>query len=204
MRSGLESALAQPDRAPDVPAHVSMVRAFPPLLAGDLARADELMRPGMQTLLAYPAAPPLSYLGLWALLCAVRGDDEPARGLARRGAGRRRVNRAALAYAQAVDAGRSGAVERAATHYADADGIGADTPWWTRLLRMLALHAALADGWAARVTPSARCGPTSPSTSASATASSPAPAGTCCAGPGRRRAGAGAPHPCRLRSGPPG
>ena len=147
----LESALAQPDRAPDVPAHVSMVRGFPPLLAGDLARADELMRPGMQTLLAYPAAPPLSYLGLWALLCAVRGDDEPARGLARRGAGRRRVNRAALAYAQAVDAGRSGASERAATHYAEADGIGADTPWWTRLLRMLALHAALADGWAVRV-----------------------------------------------------
>ena len=67
-------------RAPDVPAHASMVRAFPPLLAGDLARADELMRPGMQSLLAYPAAPPLSYLGLWALLCAVRGDDEPARG----------------------------------------------------------------------------------------------------------------------------
>jgi len=147
----LESALAQPDRAPDVPAHVSMVRAFPPLLAGDLARADELMRPGMQTLLAYPAAPPFSYLGLWALLCAVRGDDEPARGLGRRGAGRRRVNRAALAYAQAVGAGRSGAVERAATHYAEADGIGADTPWWTRLLRMLALHAALADGWATRV-----------------------------------------------------
>ena len=148
----VESALAQPDRAPDVPAHASMVRAFPPLLAGDLARADELMRPGMQSLLAYPAAPPLSYLGLWALLCAVCGDDEPARVLARRGAGRRRVNRAALAYAHAVDAGRvrrGGAgrdpLRRSGT------GIGADTPWWTRLLRMLALHAALADGWAAQV-----------------------------------------------------
>ena len=147
----VESALAQPDRAPDVPAHAPMVRAFPPLLAGDLARADELMRPGMQSLLAYPAAPPLSYLGLWALLCAVCGDDEPARVLARRGAGRRRVNRAALAYAHAVDAGRSGAAEQAVTHYAEGNRIGADTPWWTRLLRMLALHAALADGWATRV-----------------------------------------------------
>ena len=147
----VECALAQPDRAPDVPAHASMVRAFPPLLAGDLARADELMRPGMQALLGYPAAPPLSYLGLWTLLCAVCGDDEPARGLARRGAGRRRVNRAALAYAHAVDAGRSGAVEQAVTHYVEGDRIGSDTPWWTRLLRMLALHAALADGWAARV-----------------------------------------------------
>ena len=36
-------------------------------------------------------------------------------------------------------------------HYAEGDRIGADTPWWTRLLRMLALHAALADGWAAQV-----------------------------------------------------
>ena len=109
----LESALAQPDRAPDVPAHASMVRAFPALLAGDLVRADTLMRPGMQALLGYPAAPPLAHLGLWVLLCAVCGDDEPARGLARRGAARRRVNRAALAYAAAVDAGRSGAVEEA-------------------------------------------------------------------------------------------
>ena len=147
----VESALAQPDRAPDVPAHASVVRAFPPLLAGDLARADELMRPGMQALLGYPAAPPLSYLGLWTLLRAVCGDDEPARVLARRGAGRRRVNRAALAYAHAVDAGRSGAAEQAVTHYAEGNRIGSDTPWWTRLLRMLALHAALADGWAAQV-----------------------------------------------------
>ena len=37
------------------------------------------------------------------------------------------------------------------THYAEGDRIGSDTPWWTRLLRMLALHAALADGWAAQV-----------------------------------------------------
>ena len=32
-----------------------------------------------------------------------------------------------------------------------ATGSRADTPWWHRLLRMLALHAALADGWAAQV-----------------------------------------------------
>jgi DNA-binding CsgD family transcriptional regulator/tetratricopeptide (TPR) repeat protein len=147
----VDSALAQPDRAPDVLAHASMVRAFPPLLAGDLARADTLMRAGMQALLEYPAAPPLPYLGLWVLLCAVCGDDDPARGLARRSAGRRRANRAALAYADAVAAGRSGAVEQAAAHYADGDRVGSDAPWWNRLLRMLALHAALADGWAARV-----------------------------------------------------
>ena len=50
----------------------------------------------------------------------------------------------------AVRHGRSDAAA-AAAHFADGDRIAADTPWWHRLLRMLALHAALADGWAAQV-----------------------------------------------------
>ena len=108
------------------------------------------MRPGMATLLAYPAVPPLSFLGLWVLLRAVRGDDGPAATLAELGASRRPANRAALAYAAAVRDGRSD-VAAAAAHFADGDRIAADTPWWQRLLRMLALHAALADGWAAQV-----------------------------------------------------
>ena len=146
----IDAALAQPDRPPETAAFGSAMRGLAPLIAGDLGRADALMRPGMATLLAYPAVPPLSFLGLWVLLRAVRGDDGPAATLAELGASRRPANRAALAYAAAVKDGRSD-VAAAAAHFADGDRIAAHTPWWRRLLRMLALHAALADGWAARV-----------------------------------------------------
>jgi DNA-binding CsgD family transcriptional regulator len=146
----LDAAMARPDSPPEGAAVASAMRALPSLVAGDLARADTLMRPGLAEMLAYPAVPPYSFLGLWVLLSAVRGDDAPAAALAARGAGRRRVNRAALAYADAVARGRSDAAG-AAERFAEADRLAADTPWWHRLLRMLALHAALADGWAAQV-----------------------------------------------------
>jgi len=146
----LDAAVAQPDKPPESAAVASLVRGFAPLIAGDLARADTLMQPGVTMLLAYPAAPPLAFLGLSVLLRAVRGDDAPAAMLATRGAARRRVNQAALAYAAAVRHGRSDAAA-AAGRFAEGDRLGADTPWWHRLLRMLVLHAALADGWAAHV-----------------------------------------------------
>jgi DNA-binding CsgD family transcriptional regulator/tetratricopeptide (TPR) repeat protein len=147
----LESALAQPDRPPEVPAIASVVRAIPSLMAGDLARADTLMRPGMDAALAHPAVPPLAHWGLWTLLRAVCGEDGPARTLATLGAAGRRANQAALAYAEAVTAGRSGELTHAVARFTAGDRAGADTPWWSRLLRMLALHAAVADGWAEQV-----------------------------------------------------
>ena len=146
----LEAVQAEPDLAPETAALGSATRGLAPLVAGDLGRADAVMGPGMTSVLAYPAVPPLPILGLWALLRAVCGDDAPAATLAGIGASRRPVNRAALAYAEAVVTGRSDAAA-AAKSFAEGDRLGADTPWWHRLLRMLVLHAALADGWAAQV-----------------------------------------------------
>ncbi len=117
----LDAASAQPDGPPEGAAVASAVRGLAPLVAGDLARADTLMQPGMTTLLAYPSVPPLAFLGVWVLLRAVRGDDAPAATLAARGAGRRHVNRAALAYADAVARGRSAAATDAGTAAAATD-----------------------------------------------------------------------------------
>ena len=170
-------------------------------MAGDLDRAEELMRPGMAAMLGYPAAPPLTFLGLWVLLRAVRGDDAPAATLARRGAGRRRANQAAVAFADAVAAGRSGAVEEAAARFAAGVRIGADAPWWNRLLRMVGLHAALVDGWAGQVDAVGALRADLADHERAGDTSSRAPAATCCAARARRPVAAAARRRCPPRCG---
>ena len=109
-------------------------------------------------------------------------------------------NAAALGYAEAIAAGRSGRGDAAVAHFAEADASIAHLSWWNRLLRLLALEAAVTDGWGDPV-PALR--PTWPRTSRQATTSSPAPAETCCA-PREPRPAAGAPRRYRRRWRPPG
>ena len=59
----------------------------------------------------------------------------------------RNTNRAALAYADAIAAGRAGQGDVASAHLAAADALLAGQPWWRRLLRLIALEAAVVDGW---------------------------------------------------------
>ncbi|MGH3943983.1 MAG: hypothetical protein ACRDSI_02885 [Pseudonocardiaceae bacterium] len=56
-------------------------------------------------------------------------------------------NRAALEYADAIAAGRAGRADEAAAGFAAADAAIAQLPWWNRLLRLLALEAAVVDRW---------------------------------------------------------
>jgi DNA-binding NarL/FixJ family response regulator len=58
-----------------------------------------------------------------------------------------RTIRAALDYADAVMAGRSGRTEDAVAHLRAGDAALADRPWWRRLLRLVVLGCAIADGW---------------------------------------------------------
>ena len=102
-------------------------------------------------------------------------------------AGRRTPNAGGLRYAEAVDAGRRDPAAAAAA-FADADRLLAGHPWWRRLLRLIALHAVVADGWG---DPVPRCGPTFPGSPASRR--SPGSAVICCAAPARPP-GAAAAH----------
>jgi DNA-binding CsgD family transcriptional regulator len=56
-------------------------------------------------------------------------------------------NRAALTYADAVVAGRSGRAGAAVDLSAQADAAVSAMPWWNRLLRTIALECAVRDGW---------------------------------------------------------
>jgi len=87
--------------------------------------------------------------GLWVLLRTViddRGADARDR-LRESLAGRLAVNRAALSYADAVSAGRMGRSDQAEALFSSGDQLLTGQPWWRGLLRLLALTAAVTDGW---------------------------------------------------------
>jgi hypothetical protein len=82
------------------------------------------------------------------LRTVVADRDTEARDFLRTaGVGRRDVNRAALTYADAVAAGRAGRARAASDLLAAADALVVARPWWGRLLRLIALESAVADGW---------------------------------------------------------
>ena len=132
-----------------LPVLVHFTRAMEPLLADDLAAARDLFDAGAALAEGQPSGAPLAHWGLWALVRALLDDradaaidrvrDSPA---ATRG-----VNRAAVLFAEAVQHGRAGRADAAAAAFAEADLLLPTQHWWRRLLRLLALHAAVADGW---------------------------------------------------------
>ena len=147
MTETLERAVGRPHASPEVAVMAEAVRAMPHLLAGDLDRADQILDPAMTRLAAHASAAPLAFWGLWALLDSVVADGN-ARDVLRASQARlRATNAGALSYADAVAAGRAGAVEIAVRHVSEGDGLLATTPWWHRLLRLVTCHAAVRDGW---------------------------------------------------------
>jgi DNA-binding NarL/FixJ family response regulator len=56
-----------------------------------------------------------------------------------------------LAFADAVACARARRVDDAARRYQEGELNLQGVPWWGRVLRMVVLHAAVADGWADRV-----------------------------------------------------
>ena len=149
MSALLDAATARADTSLEVAALADAVRAMPHLMAHDVPAANVQLDRGMARLIGHEAAAPLAFWGMWALLRTVVADrDEEARELVRGAhAGLRDSNRAALAYAEAVVAGRAGRGRAAADLLATADGMLRGQPWWRRLLRLLVLEAAVRDGW---------------------------------------------------------
>ncbi|MCA1671383.1 MAG: hypothetical protein LC799_04000 [Actinobacteria bacterium] len=126
-----------------------LAKAIHALVDHDLHRARDLADAAMSFLLSYQAAPPLPSFGLWALLRTATGDrDDQARQQIRsHQSSVRRANRAALDYADAIAAGRTGRTDEAVAGFAAADTLLAGQPWWRRVLRLVALEAAVVDGW---------------------------------------------------------
>ena len=149
MSAVLDAAVTRADTSVEVATLASAVRALAHLVAHDLQKANTHLDRGMTALIGHGPAAPLVFWGLWALLRTAVGDrGEQAREYLRSApAGLRDTNRAALAYADAVVAGRAGRGDAAGALMATANAILDGQPWWRRLLRLLVLEAAVLDGW---------------------------------------------------------
>ncbi|MDQ3990231.1 MAG: LuxR C-terminal-related transcriptional regulator, partial [Actinomycetota bacterium] len=144
----LDAAAARAHPSVEVTALSAAARALPHLLAHDLREADARLDAGMTVLRGHASAAPLAYWGLWALLRMVVGRDGQATEFVRTAPIRLpAANRAAVAYADAIAAGRAGQGEVAARLLETGDEVLADQHWWRRLLRLLVLEAAVVDGW---------------------------------------------------------
>jgi DNA-binding CsgD family transcriptional regulator len=141
--------LGEPDVSPDAIAAMTTVGGISLLLSHDLAGAHTKIDEGISTLITRPSIAPFSLFGVWVLLRAVVGDraDEARELLRGAPPAMRWINRAAVIYADAVIAGRGGRPDTAAEQLAEGDALLTGRPWWRRLLHILVLDAAVADGW---------------------------------------------------------
>ncbi len=88
------------------------------------------------------------------LSATVHGREDAVREVLRsQPAGLRRANRGALAYADAIVAGRGGQADLAEQHLQEGDRLLAPLPWWHRMLRVTTFQSAIADGWGSPVGP---------------------------------------------------
>ena len=153
----------------------------------------------MRPLVRHRSAAPLHQFGLWALLRTVADDRgaearQTLRGLP---AAARLANRAALDYADAVAAGRTGQAETAAALVATAEDALTPLPWLRRTLRLVALESAVTEGWGDPV-PLLRAGRAAPEAPAAAGAARPVRYLLRRAGPPPRRAPGASAVPPRL------
>jgi len=134
---------------PDLQSYPQATKAMAAVMAGNLAEAQRLLDAAAVPLLEHGSSAPLLHYGLWVVVSArTAGPDEMARAELRRRPGQLRpAHRGALAYADAIVAGRQGEREAATRAYAAGDALLAPVPWWHRFLRLLTLEAAVADGW---------------------------------------------------------
>ncbi len=149
MERVLEVAMARPHASAEVMGGARAVRALTYVISHDLKRANGHLNTGVAAFGPDGSSAPGLVWGLWALLRTVI-DDRGAEARDRlRGspAALLAVNRGALRYADAVAAGRAGRHGDAEALFSAADRILAEQGWWRRLLRLLALEAAVADGW---------------------------------------------------------
>ena len=133
----------------DLEAQVASVRALPLLLDHDLRGANAMLDPRFRALVSEGTNVPWLEFGLWALLRTAVDDRgaEARRALAALPALQRRGNRGALAYAEAIAAGRAGRVSEAVSLFEVGDADLAGLAWTRRCWRLLVLRSCVVDGW---------------------------------------------------------
>jgi class 3 adenylate cyclase/DNA-binding CsgD family transcriptional regulator/tetratricopeptide (TPR) repeat protein len=151
-RPATEEALEEADRlsgrSPVILEMAATTRAFEALQQDDLARGISHLDQAREAGRSYGGLP-APHSGWWALLrtfTASDGAGARADVLAST-AGPRPVNQAYLAYAEAIEAGRAGDPDRAASLVASADPHLASFPLFHHHARRLVAEAAIDDGW---------------------------------------------------------
>ena len=148
MRTRLAAANGRANAPPEVAAIAMAVTGVSALIRHDLQLADERVDAGMRGLAEHASAAPMIYWGLWALLrVAVAADTAPRDFVVSAPPGFRAANRGAIAFADAVTAGRVGDRESAVRLFAAGNDLLAVEHWWRRVLRSIVLEAAVRDGW---------------------------------------------------------
>jgi DNA-binding CsgD family transcriptional regulator len=149
MERMIEVATARPHASAEVVGGAWMVRALRHLYVHDLHHASGYLDRCTAALGPDGSTAPGAVWGLWALLRTVLDDRgvEARDRLRGSSAALLAVNRGALQYADAVAAGGAGRHGDAQALFDAADQTLAGQHWWRRLLRLLALEAAIADGW---------------------------------------------------------
>ncbi|MFC5952756.1 LuxR C-terminal-related transcriptional regulator, partial [Pseudonocardia lutea] len=147
--AGAEELLAAvPEPTPGNRALTSLARGVGALVEHDLPRAAREFGSEIDLVLTDRAMPMVAPVGAWLLLDTVLGGGARARErLAAHPSGLSRSIRAALAFADAVDAGRSGRAAEAARARVRGDRLLGRRAWWRRLLRPMVLERAVHDGW---------------------------------------------------------
>lgn len=145
----LASATARHEAPIEMHAGAAIVRAVAATLDGDLPAATTHADRAAALVAEHASAFPVHWWGMWLLLRTV-GDSDPAGARAvfdaSRG-GRRRVNRGAAAYADAVLAGRRGDADACAAAVRLGDSLLEGHPWWHHFLRVQLWSAAAPEGW---------------------------------------------------------
>jgi DNA-binding CsgD family transcriptional regulator len=131
--------------APEQLALLPAIRATPALVEHDLPTLSAALRDCQRMLSDANVSSPSPYRGMWALLATVLDDGVAAREELRSSGTVQSSNRAALAYAYAVDAGRAGADPT--PHLELAERVMAPLTWRRHHCRLLVAPAALRDGW---------------------------------------------------------
>ncbi|WP_433502194.1 AAA family ATPase [Pseudonocardia halophobica] len=146
---GAEALLAEVlEPSPGNRATMALARGVGALVEHDLPRAAREFDAEIDRVLEHRATPLLAPVGAWLLVHAVLDGGERARAqLTTHPSGLSRSIRAALAYADAVAAGRAGRAAEAARARARGDELLGRRAWWRRLLHPMVLGCAVRDGW---------------------------------------------------------
>jgi DNA-binding CsgD family transcriptional regulator len=146
MHASLDEAESRLSTAPDHLGAARFVRGIPDLREHDLPAWLQSLRAGTELLRRSRSAAPSPYRGLLALVETVLGDGAAARVDVRQsGATVQACNRGALAYAEAVAAGRDGGDP--AVHLTAAEAALSPLAWRRHHMRLLVAPAAAQDGW---------------------------------------------------------